>query len=75
MMPEHVKQITYMKLLPNKQHLIVAEEHKGNSDCYISVYDMSDSSHFAKYSHNITDLTEGRGNIYLAGQTVSNSNT
>lgn len=74
MMPEHVKQITCMKLSPSKKFLIVAEQHKNNHSCYISVYDMKDNCFYAHKHYNVSELIDGRGNTYLPGQLISNSN-
>ena len=73
MIPEHVQQITCMKLSPNKRFLLVAEQHKTNPDCFISVYDMKEACLVAMKQHNITEMSEGRGNLFINGQSVNNN--
>lgn len=74
MIPEHVKQITCMKLSPSKRYLLVAEQHKNNLSCFLTVYDLKDC-HVAKNIHNITELSEGHGNVYINGQSVNQHST
>ena len=78
MVPDNVKQITAMKLSPNKnnsQYLILAEQHKDNPGCFISVYNMKESCYVASKVHNITELSEGKGNAIINGVSVNlNSN-
>ena len=67
MIPDHVKQITCMKLSPNKRHLLVAEQHKDDPSCFLSVYDLKEACLVAQKVHNITELSEGRGNAIVNG--------
>lgn len=71
MIPEHVKQITCMKLCPKKQFLLVAEQHKDDPNCYLSVYNITEACLVAQKVHNITELSEGRGNAIVNGQSVN----
>jgi len=82
MMPEKVKQITQMKLSPDKKQLLVAEQQKHNRNAYISVYETQDklntACYFSNKVYNITELSEGRGNLFVNGQSVnqhSNNNS
>ncbi len=54
-----------MKLSPNKKYVLVAEQHKDNTSCFISVYDMKDASLVAMKMHNITELIEGRNHVHV----------
>ena len=65
MMPENVQQITCMKLSPNKRFLLVAEQHKDNACCFISVYDLKEASLVAMKVHNISELIEGRNHVHV----------
>ena len=71
MIPDHVKQITCMKLSPNKRFLLVAEQHKDDPSCFLSVYDLKEACLVAQKVHNITELSEGRGNAIVNGQSVN----
>lgn len=76
-----------MKLPTNKdkneysQFLVVAEQHSDNPGCFISVYSLKKASNetqkyfVAQKVHNITELSEGRGNAIVNGNSVNiNSN-
>jgi len=75
--PDNVKQITCMKLSPQKvatgkpRYLLVAEQHKASASCFISVYDLNEAVYVAQKMHNITELTEGRGNAIVNGTSVN----
>ena len=56
-----------MKLSPNKRYLLLAEQRKNDTCCYLSVYDLKEACYIAQKIHNITDLAEGRGNTYVNG--------
>ena len=36
-----------MKLSPNKRYLLLAEQRKNDSDCYLSVYDLKEACYIA----------------------------
>ena len=69
MISENVKQITCMKLAPNRRSLLVAEQHKDGSGCFLAVYDVKD--YVAQKMYNISELAEGRGNTIINGQSVN----
>lgn len=62
-----------MKLSPNKRFLVIAEQHVNSQSCFLSVYDMKETCLVAFKHHNITELTEGRGNLFVGGQSVHNT--
>lgn len=74
-MPDQLKQITCMKLSPNKRWLVLAEQRKSDSSCYLSIYDLKEPCYVVHKVHNITEMCEGRGNVYSAGQSMNNQAT
>ena len=63
-----------MKLSPNKRYLLLAEQRKNDKNCYLSIYDLKEACYVAQKVHNVTELSEGRGNTYVNGQSL-NTNT
>ena len=66
-MPDQLKQITCMKLSPNKRFLVLAEQRKNETGCYLSIYDMKEPCYVVHKVHNISEMCEGRGNVYING--------
>ena len=61
--PDFVKQITTMRLTPNKKYLIVAEQHVKDPSCFISVYDLknTEAPRLLKPHINVTEMAKDMG--------------
>jgi hypothetical protein len=61
--PDYVKQITCMKVSPNKKHLVICEQHHTDpNQCFMSVYDMKNLKEIknVKPHMNITQIAENK---------------
>ena len=67
--PDYVKQITAMRLTPNKKSLLVCEQHVKDPSCFISVYDLknTDAPRLVKPHINVTEMAKDMG-VATAGQ-------
>ena len=61
--PDYVKQVTAMRLNPNKKFLLVCEQHVKDPSCFLSVYDLkSIETPRMKTPHiNVTEMSRDMG--------------
>ena len=61
--PDFVKQVTAMRLTPNKKYLVVCEQHVKDPSCFISVYDLknAEAPRMLKPHMNVTEMAKDMG--------------
>ena len=61
--PDYVKQVTAMRLNPNKKFLLVCEQHVKDPSCFLSVYDLknTETPRMLKPHINVTEMARDMG--------------